>query len=154
MMTGVCAVCGAPKSNGATACPSCGDASTQAPAENVIFAPRPQGGLPESLAAALAYATVIPAVVLLLTKPYNKNEFVRFHAFQCIAIAVASVALGLILLLLANIPAINLLLIPISFIAALGIVLLVFVCMIKAYQQQTYKLPLLGDWAEKLAFRS
>jgi uncharacterized membrane protein len=110
--------------------------------------------LPENLAAVLAYLTVIPAIVLLLTKPYSKNQFVRFHAFQCVALAAASVALALLFLLLANLAAINLLLIPVSLMAAIGIALVVVVCMIKAYQHETYALPVLGAWAEKQSLRS
>jgi uncharacterized membrane protein len=103
----------------------------------------------------LAYVTAIPALILLLfTTRYSKNPFVRFHAMQAIAVAVSSLALGLIFLLLASLPAINLLLIPAALIAAIGIALLVIVCMIKAYQHQRYKVPVIGDFAEKQALRS
>ncbi len=150
-MTAVCAECGAPVPNHLTTCSnrrhSGAPAMAMAPA-TVSAAPRP-GSLPEHFAAALAYLTVIPAIVFLLTKPYDKNEFVRFHAWQCIAFSATSILFGVVLLLLANVPTVNLLLIPISLIAAIGIVLVVVVCMIKAYQHQDYKLPLLGALAAK-----
>jgi uncharacterized membrane protein len=155
-MTGVCAACGAPTYDEQADCPHCGQQGIHTAAVAVATLPgtREQGRLPENLAAVLAYLTVIPAIVLLLTKPYSKNQFVRFHAFQCVALAAASVALALLFLLLANLAAINLLLIPVSLMAAIGIALVVVVCMIKAYQHETYALPVLGAWAEKQSLRS
>jgi len=155
-MTGVCAGCGAPTYDEQVACPHCGQQGihTAAVAVATLPATREQGRLPENFAAVLAYLTVIPAIVLLLTKPYSKNQFVRFHAFQCVGLAAASVALALLFLLLANLAAINLLLIPVSLMAAIGIALVVVVCMIKAYQHETYALPVLGAWAETQSLRS
>jgi uncharacterized membrane protein len=109
--------------------------------------------LQEKTAAAFAYITLFPAVLFLVLRPYRESAFVRFHALQSIAVAVSSLALAALFLLLANVSAINLLLIPASFIVAIGIFLAVVVCIIKAYQHQAYKLPLLGDWAERLARR-
>lgn len=155
-MSAVCAACGAPTSDDLTECPNCGDRGTHTPVVNsaIVSTHRSSGGPPDNFIAALAYATLVPAIVFLRTKRYNQNEFVRFHAFQSIALAVASGALALVLLALANLASINLLLIPISVIAAIGIVLLVLVCMIKACQREAYKLPLMGAWAEKQARRS
>ena len=150
-MSGVCAACGAPTYDEDAACPQCGQdgGSTSIAAPATPAGPREQGRVPENIAAVLAYATVIPAIVLLLTKPYSKNEFVRFHAFQCLGLAVASIAIAALFLLLTNVPAINLLLIPVSLIVGIGIALIVLVCMIKAFQHHTYRLPVLGEWAEK-----
>jgi uncharacterized membrane protein len=66
---------------------------------------------------------------------------------------VASVALAVAFLLLSNVAALNLMLIPVALIAAIGVALLVLVCMIKACQHEAYKLPLVGNWAERLASR-
>ena len=41
-------------------------------------------GLSDNAAGALAYLTVIPAIIFLIVEPYNKNSFVRFHSWQCI----------------------------------------------------------------------
>lgn len=155
-MTGVCAACGAPTYNDQAACSQCGQEGAGSSAAASAPAPqrREQGRIPENVAAALAYITVIPAIILLVAKPYSKNEFVRFHAFQCLAIAVAGSAIATGFLLLANLPAINLLLIPVSLIVAIGIALVLLVCIIKACQRQTYALPVLGSWAQKQALRS
>jgi uncharacterized membrane protein/DNA-directed RNA polymerase subunit RPC12/RpoP len=156
LMTGVCATCGAPTYDEQAACPHCGQEDSRTLVEASAAPPRAQeqGRLPENLAALLAYITVIPAIVFLLTKPYSKNEFVRFHAFQSVGIAVAAAAIASGFLLLANVPAINLLLIPVSLIVAIGFALVVLVCIIKAFQHETYPLPLLGKWAQKQSLRS
>ena len=154
-MCAVCAACGAPTSDNLPACPNCADPGAHTPVVTSAIgsAYRPRGGLPDTFAAALAYATVVPAIIFLRTKRYHGNEFVRFHAFQSMAVAVSSVALVLLFVVLAYVASINLLLIPAFLIAAIGIVLLVLVCMVKACQRQAYKLPLLGHWAEKQARR-
>ena len=155
-MSGVCGVCGASTYDEEAACPHCGDqvGGGSAASSGAVARSREQGRVPENIAAVLAYVTVIPAIVLLFTKPYSKNEFVRFHALQSVAVAAASIALAVTFLVLANIAAINLLLIPVSLIAAMGIALVVIVCMLKAYQQERYPLPLLGAWAKKQSLRS
>jgi uncharacterized membrane protein len=155
-MTGVCAACGARTDDEHAACPQCGEGLGDAPAVAAPVPPgsREQGRVPENVAAALTYVTVIPAIVFLVTKPYSKNEFVRFHAFQCVALAVVSTAIAAALLLLANVSSINLLLIPFSLILAIAIALILLVCMIKAFQHQMYSLPVLGPWAHKQCLRS
>ena len=40
-------------------------------------------GLSDNAAGALAYLTVIPAIIFLIVEPYNKNSFVRFN---CLAV--------------------------------------------------------------------
>lgn len=39
------------------------------------------------MAGALAYLTIIPAIVFLVAEPYKRDRFVRFHAFQCLFLA-------------------------------------------------------------------
>ena len=154
-MTAVCAACGAPTYDERAACPQCGERPGGVMEEReLVQQPREQGRLPENVAGALAYLTFLPAIVFLLIKPYNKNEFIRFHAFQCVGLAVAILALAIVCLPLANVSAINLLLIPFSIILFIGVSLLTLVCMIKAFQHQAFALPLLGPWAEKLSTRS
>ncbi len=104
----------------------------------------------------LAYFTIIPAIVFLLIEPYNRNRFVRFHAFQCLFTAVAFVALQVALLILSSIlhliPVlgwiITALLWPLFGLAAF---ILWILLVVKAYQGQMFKLPIVGDLAEKQA---
>ena len=104
----------------------------------------------------LAYFTIIPAIVFLLIEPYNRNRFVRFHSFQCIFVAVALVVIEIGLVIISSIlhliPVIGWLLTaimwPLYGLAVLGLWLLL---VIKAYQNEMYKLPVVGDMAEKQA---
>jgi uncharacterized membrane protein len=146
-MARFCTSCGGEFPEGAAACPKCGAGT----APTVIPPASAQGGLADNVAGLLAYITIIPAIVFLLIEPFNKNRFVRFHSFQCLFIAVASFAIGIVFMILSMIPVIGLLLIPVSFIIWVGIFVLVVVCMIKAYQGQKWKLPVIGDLAEKQA---
>ena len=36
----------------------------------------------DNVAGMLAYITIIPAIIFLVTAPYNRNRFMRFHSFQ------------------------------------------------------------------------
>ena len=109
--------------------------------------PPPQavaGGLAENVAGALAYITIIPAIIFLVMEPYNKNSFIRFHAFNCLGLA----ACGVVLSFFTAIPILGWILGPI-----LGLVLACvwLLCIFKAYQGVRYKLPVLGDFVENLA---
>jgi uncharacterized membrane protein len=105
-------------------------------------------GLTESLAGALAYVTFLPAIFFLLMNPYNKNRFVRFHSFQSIFLNVAWFVLWFALNLLGSaLGLVSLLFLPLG-LAGLG---LWVVLVLKAYQGLIFKLPVIGDLAEKQA---
>jgi len=93
----------------------------------------------------LAYVTFIPAIIFLLLEPYSRNRFIRFHSFQCIFL---SVALFVIHIVLMFIPIIGWL---ISLFVSLAALVLWIVLLIKAYQGQKFKVPFIGDLAEKQA---
>lgn len=95
-------------------------------------------GLPSNTAAALSYVLgwLTGIVFLLLEKD---DKFVRFHAMQSI------ITFGVITLL-SFIPVIGWMLSPILMILAFVLwLLLIF----KAYQGEKFKLPVIGDFAEK-----
>ena len=127
-------------------------ASYSAPAAPVATAEP----LAENVAGMLAYFTIIPAIIFLLIEPYNRNRFVRFHSFQCLFVAVALVAIDVVLMILSSILhlipvfgwVVMAIMWPIYSFAILGLWLLL---VIKAYQHQVYKLPIVGDLAEKQA---
>ena len=103
------------------------------------------------MAGALAYVTFIPAIVFLVLEPYNKNRFIRFHAFQCLFLTGTFVALSIVLGILGTIPFLGwatVLLWPLISLAGLVIWIIL---VLKAYQGQTFKLPVIGDMAEKQA---
>ncbi len=114
-------------------------------------------GLAPNLAAALSYLLgIITGVVFLMIE---KNPYVRFHAWQSILLSVAwfgfwvaftvlSAVLGLIPFLGFLVALIGILL---SFVLGLGCLVLVIVLIVKAYQGEQYKLPFIGNMAEKYA---
>jgi len=114
------------------------------------------GGLQPNIAALLGYLIWILAIVWLVVEPYSKNRFVRFHAFQAIGLVVAIIALNIgsviLSIILAFIPYIGpifaMLLWPVVWLAIFG--LWIFL-MYKAYNNEMWKLPVIGDFAEKQA---
>jgi len=99
-------------------------------------------GLEANIAGLLCYVLgwVSGLVFILIEKESN---FVRFHAMQSIYVfgilTIASIVLGWI-------PVLNVVLVPL--IGVLGVILWI-ILMIKAYQGEKFKLPMVGDWAEK-----
>ena len=141
-----CPNCGTQIADGTT-CPKCAGtvAPTPAPAATT------GAGLTDNVAGMLAYFTFIPAVVFLVLEPYNKSRFIRFHAFQCLFLCGALIALAIALAIVAMIPVIGLITIPIHFVIWLASIALWIVLVLKAYQGQMFKLPVIGDLAEKQA---
>ena len=104
----------------------------------------------------LAYFTIIPAIIFLLIEPYNRSRFVRFHSFQSIfffvGVVVIDVALTIVSSIFHLVPVVGWLIValmwPLWGLATLALWLLL---VIKAYQHEIYKLPIVGDLAEKQA---
>jgi len=112
------------------------------------------GALPETVAGALAYFTLIPAILFLLVEPYNKNRFVRFHSFQCLGLWLLAVVVGALLriagFVLFFIPVLGHLLVWLmSMVVSLAFFVVWVVLVVKALQGEMFKLPVLGDFAER-----
>ncbi|HEX8811516.1 MAG TPA: DUF4870 domain-containing protein [Terracidiphilus sp.] len=105
----------------------------------------------DNVAGMLAYFTIIPAILFLVLEPYNKSRFVRFHAFQCLFFAVAWTALWIGLNIVAHIPILGWLTILIWPLVGLAGLIIWIILLLKANQGQMYKLPVIGDMAEKQA---
>jgi uncharacterized membrane protein len=152
-----CGSCGAQLQDAATFCQSCGKPASAGAASSPVGAaasqgPAPSGGLTDNVAGMLAYFTIVPAIVFLVIEPYNKNRFVRFHAFQSIALNVVWIALWM--LRVAMIPFLGFFTIFWLFIwplLALAGFVIWLVLVLKAYQGTMFKLPVLGQFAEKQA---
>lgn len=91
--------------------------------------------------AGLSYFTWIAALIIFLVE--KQNRFVRFNAMQEILLTVAWVIAGWILGL---IPFLGIVLGPLVWIA--GFVLWL-ICVINAFQGKYFKLPVIGDYAER-----
>lgn len=99
-------------------------------------------GMNQNVAGLLCYvAGWITGLIFFLIE--KENRFVRFHAMQSI---ITFGGLTVLFIGLSMIPFVNLVVVPI-----LGLVQLVLwiVLMVKAYQGQLFKLPVIGDMAEK-----
>ena len=105
----------------------------------------------DNVAGMLAYVTIIPAIIFLVMEPYNKNRFIRFHSFQCLFFAVALIVLNIGLSVLAIVPFMAIITIPLHLLIGLGALILWIILLMKANQGQMYKLPMIGDIAEKQA---
>ena len=112
-------------------------------------------GLAPNVASLLCYVcTFITGIVFLIIEKDNKD--VRFHAWQAIIFGIDAlvVQIGLSILgaILGAIASVMGLIIGILA-PVVWLVFFIFwiICMIKAYQGERYKLPILGDMAEKQA---
>jgi len=112
------------------------------------------GWLRENVAGALAYVTFVPAIIFLRIKPFKRNHFVRFHSWQSIFLLIAGVVIGVAMKVIFSI----LTLIPrVGYLFGWLTVLLVslawafvwLVVLVKALQGELFKLPIIGDFAEK-----
>lgn len=154
----LCTSCGAQIAENAAFCPACGKAVGPT-SPNFAAAPTPPqaqpttgNGLSDNVAGMLAYFTIIPAIVLLLIEPYSKRRFVRYHAFQSLFFAIACMVASFALRIVAAMPVVRwttLMLWPLLWLAEL---VLWVICVLKAYQGQMFKLPIIGKLAEQQAF--
>lgn len=111
-----------------------------------------QSGLSENAAGGLAYITVIPAIIFLLVEPYNRSTYVRFHAWQCIFLAVAWVVVDVALAIFGSFLAFfRLLTFGLYPLVALAMLILWIMVLIKAFNGERFKLPIIGALAEKAA---
>jgi uncharacterized membrane protein len=120
-------------------------------------------GLDENLAALLSYiATWLSGLVFFLME--KDSRLVRFHAMQAILLGAAATVGGIVLwvlwvvvtLILAQIADVLGTLVGLVLGLVIGVYYLAILvawvlCLIKSYQGQYYKLPVLGNFAEKFS---
>ena len=99
-------------------------------------------GLPENIEAVLCYLLGWLSGVLFLVLE-KQNSFVRFHAMQSL---ITFLGLFILSMIVQFIPLIGSMLALL--IAPVSIILWLFLTY-KAYLGEKYKLPIIGDWAEK-----
>jgi uncharacterized membrane protein len=114
------------------------------------------GVFPENIAGALAYVTFVPAIIFLLFEPYRKSRFVHFHSLQCLFLWLAMFAVAALLRLAEPVvflvPNLGyLLFLLITMVVGLAAFVLWLVLVIKALQGEAFKIPLVGDLAERQA---
>jgi len=155
-----CAKCGAQLNAGSGFCAACGTAvsgqnvttpsgAAAAPAQSSAGAP--SAGMTDNVAAALSYIWIV-GLIFLLIEPYNKNRVVRFHAFQSVFYGVAWMILWFGMhIVFAIMPFLGLLILPIYALIGLGGFVYWLFLAFKAYNNEQYKIPIIGEIAAKQA---
>ena len=172
-----CGKCGGELLEGARFCNSCGSAAAApapvpaAPAatpEPAAAAPVSAAGtgMTSNVAGLLAYVLgLITGVVFLVLEPYNKDKFVRFHAFQSIFFNVLMIGFWIVWTILSMIMwaigyrilgyAIGSLISTgmslVSLVVFLAFLITWVFLMFKAYNNQRFELPLIGKLAARQA---
>lgn len=98
-------------------------------------------GMDENIEAALSYFLGFITGILFFVLEKD-SKFVKFHAMQSIAVFVALFVINIVL----TITIVGIVLLPLVSILAF---ILWIVLMYKAYKGEKYKLPVVGDFAEK-----
>ena len=175
-----CSKCGTNVAEGMAFCPACGSpvkaaaptpaAAAPTPAARVTPTPAPaappgaypppasSAPLAPNIAGLLTYiAGVITGIVFLVIEPYNKDKFVRFHAYQsiffCVATIVIQIALSIVTGILVHLSfgIFGLLMFPVEGLVGLAFFLLWLFLMYKAYNNERFMLPIIGELAAKQA---
>jgi uncharacterized membrane protein len=139
-MASTCPSCNAEVPTGATTCPAC-HAAIAAKPSNVI--------------GALTYLLgLVTGIVFLYLEPYDRDEFVRFHARQSIAFSIAWFALNVIVgVFIAVMPRpLAGLLAFLQQVTNIGMAVVWVYLMYQAYIGNKFRLPVLADWVEGAGF--
>jgi uncharacterized membrane protein len=141
-MLEVCASCGAPLAENAAACASCGAAI---PHQRPVIGKT--GVFRDNVAGALAYLTFIPAVIFLLRHPYKRTRFIRFHSWQSVLLTIAIAVLALLAFFALG----HLIVLVACTIGFVGAVILWLLLVVKALRGEMFKLPGIGNLAQRQA---
>lgn len=162
-----CPNCGAQATG--SFCPNCGTAvagaSPGSAGGTAYSAPPPPpmssaSGLTNNVASMLCYFPffigLICSIVFLVVAPYNQNKTVRFNAFQSLFLHLGLFVFWMLLHMIVAMFAfvthgVGFLLVVFYPLLWICIFVLFIVLMFKAYNNQTVKLPFIGDLAQKQA---
>lgn len=111
-------------------------------------------GLDAKIASALGYPIGLIAIIEIIIE--KENRFARFHAFQSLLLHVAWVVIfivlgvlfGILTAISSTLGLLAALIYPLLMLVYLGSLLF---CAYKAYQGETFKLPVVGDMAANFA---
>jgi uncharacterized membrane protein len=112
-----------------------------------------QSGISDNFIGAVSYITCIPAIAFLILVPYRKSSYVRFHAWQSIFLNFVALVLSYLvgyILSFCGITGVALSL-PITWIIGIFWMLVWVICAILALYGKRFKLPIIGNMAEKQA---
>jgi len=150
-----CGKCGANVTEGTAFCGGCGAPVASAPGGPPV--PASGTALASNVAATLSYVLgFITGVIFLVLDPYKNDRFVRFHAFQSIFFSVALMVFwfvwnGVFWTLFMGMHFLWVILSLVGMLVSLGALLLWLFLMYKAYNNERYMLPIIGEIAAKQA---
>lgn len=128
-----------------------------------VQTPKSSTGLDENIAALLSYifGWVSGLIFFLIEKD---SRLVKFHAMQSILLNVVAIVLMIaawvismvIWIITTQLPGIlamliNLIVALVWIVVTVGILIAVIMCLVKAFQGQYFKLPVIGNFAEKFS---
>ena len=156
-----CAKCGASMEEGVTCCAGCGApvgaAATGAPAPAAAPAAA-SGAMASNVAGLLAYVLgFITGIIFLVLEPYNKDKFVRFHAFQSIFFNVAMIVFWIAYTIVSTVLGVvsfgilGIVMALLGLVVFLGILVFWVFLMYKAYNNEKYMIPYIGKLAAQQA---
>jgi len=160
-----CTKCGAQVGEGMGFCPACGAptgsaaAGPGAPAAGAAAGPPTSStAMSSNVAGLLTYILgFITGIIFLVIEPYKNDKFVRFHAFQSIFLSAIWIGFrivwGYIIMGMLWNPFSGLwrLLAMISMLVSLAFLACILFLMYKAYNNERFKLPIIGELAAKQA---
>ena len=112
-----------------------------------------QTGISDNGAGALAYITIIPAIVFLVMPPYNASAYVRFHCWQSIFLNVVGIVIwvGLAIVNIVGLFFVPFLMMMIRLLVFFSLFAVWLVCVLQALNGKRFKIPVIGALAEKQA---
>jgi uncharacterized membrane protein len=155
-----CSKCGSVVPDGASFCGVCG--SPVAAVDSPVVPPPPLAppgavsaavGLTSNMAAALSYLGVfVTGIIFLSIEPYKRDAFVRFHAFQSICFSIVMIVIGSLWsnFFIAGFFSWGILTF-VWYLFRLAVFLFWIFLMYKAYNNERYMIPFIGEFASKQA---
>lgn len=158
-----CNKCGTEVSEDAAFCGNCG-APISSTTQNVppSVPPPPQqasSSITPNIAAVLSYVLgFITGIIFLVLDPYKNDRFIRFHAFQSILFSAALMVFwilwsGVVWTIFGRVLFMWAILNMISMLVSLAAFVVWLFLMYKAYNNDRFMLPIIGDIADRQADR-
>ena len=106
-------------------------------------------GMDQKTASWFAYIlSIISAVILLATE--KENRTVRLHAWQSLFLGIVWVAVWIVFGILMFVPFLWVVFSIILWLLGVGFLVITVICIIKATQNDMFKIPVIYNWAEKM----
>lgn len=99
--------------------------------------------LEPNLAAALCYAPFVGWVAAIVLLVLEKDKEVKWHAIQALMLAIA-------IMIVASLLSATFVLVVLSPIVWVGGMVLQLILVVKTYQKEKYRLPVLAEWTDKV----